>query len=192
MAIKEPSKCCRTCGAQITAKSKPSRPRQYCSKRCCGTRPRTKEPTDSRFWKFVDRADPTQCWEWQSIRGKAPDNYGRFYINGRFRPAHRIAYALTNGAIPPGMCVLQSCDNPPCVNPAHLSLGTNHDNLLDKHRKGRHADFRGEKSGTAKLTTAQVIDIRNDPRSCRILGTIYGVSKSTIKAARNGQNWSHL
>lgn len=86
---------------------------------------------EDRFWSNVDRTG--DCWIW--IGSRLPSGYGR--IGGRGY-AHRVSWALANGPIPAGMCILHRCDNPPCVNPSHLWIGTVADNMHDRDRKGRH------------------------------------------------------
>ena len=76
------------------------------------------------------------CFLW--IGNVDSRGYGRINIRSRYVGAHRLAWSVVNGPIPPGMQIRHSCDNPPCVNPAHLLLGTNHDNVLDMARRGRH------------------------------------------------------
>ena len=91
--------------------------------------------TAQRFWKYVDRRGPDECWPWMggNVRG-----YGRFYVGGRQRAAHQVAWEMENGRpFPAGMESLHSCDNPPCVNPRHISPGTHGDNMRDAFRKGR-------------------------------------------------------
>ena len=88
---------------------------------------------DARFWSKVVKADG--CWEWTAYRD--PLGYGRLNVDGVPVLAHRLAYELEHGAIPDGMCILHRCDNPPCVNPDHLWLGTQADNSLDMASKGR-------------------------------------------------------
>ena len=93
-----------------------------------------RRPIAARFWPKMDKCAEDACWEWSA----AKDNwgYGLFYGDS-FTRAHRMAWVLTNGPIPEGLCVLHACDNPPCCNPAHLWLGTHLDNARDRENKGR-------------------------------------------------------
>ncbi len=88
-----------------------------------------------RFWARVAVGKPDECWEWTRYRDRA--GYGQAYHEGRDVPAHRLAWILTHGPIPDGLKVLHRCDYPPCVNPAHLFLGTQGDNVRDAVAKGR-------------------------------------------------------
>jgi hypothetical protein len=92
-------------------------------------------PIEERLWDRIKRT-PSGCWEFQGARNGRL-KYGNLSFRGRYQPAHRVAYELTNGAIPEGLVVMHSCDNPPCINPEHLSLGTIADNNADRDRKGR-------------------------------------------------------
>lgn len=96
-----------------------------------------------RFWAKVHILSPIECWEWQS--GKDPNGYGRFGIgpdrsNITPRLAHRVAWELAVGPIPEGRHLCHHCDNPGCVNPAHLFIGTAGDNMRDMARKGRNSN----------------------------------------------------
>lgn len=94
-------------------------------------------PLEERFWPKVDKRCSDECWVWRG--GRYSRGYGRFFLAGKSARAHRIAWQLANGeAVPAGMIVCHSCDNPPCVNPSHLWLGTGTDNYADMVQKGRH------------------------------------------------------
>ena len=89
----------------------------------------------ARFWDRVDKSG--DCWPW--IGSRQVNGYGHVRSQNRSLYAHRVAWTLANGPIPPGLWVLHRCDNPPCVNPSHLFLGTARDNTLDSIAKGRWA-----------------------------------------------------
>lgn len=93
---------------------------------------------EERFWSKVDRSGDG-CWEW-TAKSRTSFGYGVMRVGGtpgRLEGAHRLAWQYTNGPIPDGLCVLHSCDNPPCCNPAHLRIGTKADNTRDKVERGR-------------------------------------------------------
>jgi len=171
---------CPVCGREFYAYA--CQNKTYCSQ-LCGYKGRRMRCLD-HFWDRVDKSG--DCWLWTGNRFPAGLGYGRFI---RW-PAHRIAYELTHGSIPDGLCVLHSCDNPPCVRPDHLFLGTITDNNADRDAKGRLARgddhwtrlypervlrgdqhpkrrrpetaARGEQHGCAKLTATAVRQIRRD------------------------------
>lgn len=145
---------------------------------------------EKRFWTQVRMAS-SGCLEWQGNRLAA--GYGRIHLNGVMARAHRVAWQLCRGAIPEGLCVLHECDNPPCVNPVHLFLGTHADNAADRDRKGRQA--KGERQGLAKLTCEKVKRIRQllyAGHSQRSLGREFQVSNYVIFAIKHRKTWRWL
>lgn len=144
---------------------------------------------EDRFWSKVDKGG--DCWVWTA--GRIKRGYGRFRMYGRRYLAHRVAYLLSVGPIPDGMGVLHRCDNPPCCNPAHLFLGTDADNSRDMVTKGRNAY--GERSGTAKLCEADVMDMRyfhSTGMSFARLGSLYGVSERACRSAIERETWARV
>jgi DNA-binding transcriptional regulator YiaG len=112
-----------------------------------------------RFWSKVDKSGGVDaCWLW--IAAKDKRGYGEIRWNNHMAIASRVAWELTNGSIPDCLCVCHHCDNPSCVNPSHLFLGTQKDNLSDCQKKGRRNWVRGEKHPSCKLSDKQVAEIR--------------------------------
>jgi hypothetical protein len=128
------------------------------------------------------------CWLWAAAVGGS--GYGHFWFRGRPRPSSQVSHLLYVGEIPAGMCVLHRCDNRLCVRPSHLFLGTNKENVEDKMRKGRQP--RGEQSHAAKLTTEDVIAIRADQRSQRVIGAHYGISHTVVGQIKSRAIWRHI
>ena len=127
------------------------------------------------------------CHVWQPPKKGA--GYGSMRYNGKDQLAHRIAWQEKYGAIPEGMCVCHKCDNPACVNPDHLFLGTHADNMRDMTSKGRHPYRYGEDHARAKLTNEQVRHIRSLRESSNVLARLFGVSKRTILNVRHGYTY---
>lgn len=143
---------------------------------------------DSQIQRFEAKVRKTAgCWEWVAAMGV--NGYGHYWFSGRPRPAHQAAYLLFKGPIPDGLLVLHECDNRRCVNPSHLFLGTNAENMADMVQKRRQAI--GSKVGSSKLTEDQIAAIREDRRSQRRIGADYGVSHTTIWQIKTGQIWRH-
>lgn len=130
------------------------------------------------------------CWEW--VGGMASGGYGAISRNGKMVRAHRISYEAYKGSIPKGMVVRHMCDNPACINPDHLILGTQKDNAADRSARGRGHKLKGAAIGTAKLTEAQALEIKSSTLSLTELSEKYGVDKSNIWSIRSGKSWKHL
>jgi hypothetical protein len=144
----------------------------------------------SRFAeKFALSDDPDGCWQWTAAKGgKGYGRFGKVY-------AHRFSYATFVGEIGPNLCVCHTCDNRACVNPNHMFLGTNADNLADMRAKGRDSKpplIAGEASPRAKLTEAIVRDIRASNLSYAENARRYGVTTAAVRFACTGRTWKHV
>lgn len=154
---------------------------------------------EARFWKFVHRAGDDACWTWTGWKSR--DGYGQIvWLKQRIR-AHRISWILAHGSIPDGMLVCHRCDNPPCVNPSHLFLGTPFDNTADMMAKGRHAatgprtPLRGSAIAASRLTWPDVVTIRRllaeDTMTMAAIGAMFGVTKHAIYRIKIRQSWNY-
>lgn len=103
---------------------------------------------------------------------------------------HRYTFERCYGEIPEGMVIRHLCDNPNCINPHHLKLGTHEDNVRDRQERGRQA--KGERNGRAKLTAEQVLEIRKDTRPDKEIAAEYGVNKRSIDKIKKYEIWKHL
>lgn len=169
---------------------------------------------NERFWRRVTEEHVSGCWIWTGAR--VGDGYGNVRCCGLSQRAHRVAWMIVSGSIPDGLQVLHKCDVRRCVNPAHLFLGTNADNVADRHAKGRtlsgqalnipvgdahwmrtkpHLIPRGGARGSAKLTddeAARAIAMLAEGRLQRDIAAEFGVSQTAISKIRRGLTWRHL
>lgn len=153
---------------------------------------------EERFLRHGWDEKPSGCWEWRrssTVRG----GYGQFTYGYKLKRAHRVSYEVFIGPIPAGMFVCHKCDNPPCVNPSHLFLGTLGDNNKDMRLKQRGfvpEPVRGSKHHSAKLTEQDVIDIKGLLRSGEIsqaeISRRYGVSKTLVSRIKKGKVWATI
>ena len=155
------------------------------------------EDLDGYFKTRFIQGKPDDCWPWMGGTGK--HGRGQIVVDGQTVPAPRIAYLLYVGDIPDhdshhGICVLHECDNPPCVNPKHLFLGTQGDNMRDRAKKGRWRTTvrQGTEHYHAQLTEEIVRAIRADPRRSRDIAAAYDVAQSTVCNIKSYRAWKHI
>lgn len=199
---------CQSCGNRFypTTFQIQSGRGKYCSHPCYSQSLKTSPP--QRFWSKVQKTET--CWLWRG--GVDKDGYGYFQPTPKSKTgAHRFSYQLHTGPIPSGFCVLHNCpegDNPACVNPAHLWLGTHVDNVADKVAKGRAAigdrngqrlhperTARGERQGNAKLTEEIVKELRARHAlgiSFADLGRTFGITPQAVRSVVMRRNWKHV
>jgi len=160
----------------------------------CRNRHRT-IPLEERFFRYVGSITAAGCILWKGLTNA--DGYG--VIGSGIRPwrnliASRVSYELFVAIIPDGLSVLHHCDNPPCINPAHLFLGTTADNAADKVAKGRQ--LRGESLAWSRLTEERVREIRERHKAgdvtFRQLAELYGISFNAIRCAIRRHTWRHV
>lgn len=181
---------CERCGCTFTVKRCEAHYR-FCSLACRWGPERSPE---QRFWPNVERGET--CWIWTGKCSRA--GYGYLRLETR-KPvyAHRLSWALNVGPIPDGLCVLHRCDNPPCVRPDHLFLGTQAENMADmaSKKRSRGAGLRGSRNGLAKLTESDVVEIRRavagGTQQC-VVAERLGVSRSIISNVVRRETWTHI
>ena len=133
------------------------------------------------------------CLLWTGRCSK--DGYGLFSVKGRSVLTHRAAYMAHTGIDPGELCVCHTCDRPACVNPAHLFLGTQSDNMADMKRKGRGRESKGENNIRAKLTAAQVLEIRSQfsaGMDSRVIAAHHGIYRSSVYKIAKRETWRHV
>lgn len=185
------NRICLRCGSKFHAKL--SRIKigkgKYCSKHCYDKS--LIMDINQTFWIRVQKT--SSCWIWTGV--KDIDGYGlaKFYFS-REKRAHRLSYEIHFGTIPRGMHVLHKCDNPSCVSPEHIFLGTNIDNIRDMVKKGRNAKGFTNGRGMAKLTNEDIISIRDllKEKTQKEVAAIFGMSYSCINGIKTGRSWRHL
>ena len=150
-----------------------------------------KYPPAAERFQANFRIDPISgCWEWTASRDRR--GYGNFKFNGAQR-AHRVSYMLYRGSIPRGLNVCHKCDNRGCVNPDHLFIGTQADNVADMIAKGRQVSVRGSANGNSKLTELDIAEIRAAKGiTQKELAKKYGVGQAQISVIRLGQGWAFV
>jgi hypothetical protein len=130
----------------------------------------------------------TDCWNWTAYKMKS--GYGTINLDGKPKYAHRVSYEFFKEQDPSGLCVCHHCDNPSCINPEHLFLGTNADNAADRNSKGRQT--KGTSHPACKLTEAQVLEIRASAATQKSLASKYGVAQSQISKIKSRKLWPHI
>ena len=168
-----------------------------CSNTCKGEFARLQNPIGKKFWDKVNIGKGNDCWEWKA--SKSHKGYGRFCIgDNKAKNAHRVAYILTYGDIAENQLVCHKCDNRACCNPNHLFLGTAAENTADMMRKGRgdNKAFQGDTNGNSKLTTAQVLEIRDlftsENISLTKLAQMFNCSSTLISHIVYRKSWKHI
>ena len=138
----------------------------------------------------TDRRGPEECWPWKLK--PASFGYGRLQVDGRSRTAHSVVYELAAGAVPPGMVIRHLCHNPICVNPGHLTTGTQRENIGDSVAADRHC--RGSRNGMALLTEGCVRVIRARLAAGHrgtAIASDFGVGKHVVSSIARGRTWRH-
>ena len=147
------------------------------------------EPTiKKRFWSYVTKT--SGCWVWN---GGLSGGYGGFRVGEKEHRAHRLSFEMSKGKIPDGMCVCHTCDNPACVRPAHLFIGTHLENARDRVSKGRNRNQDGEKNNKAKLTEEKVRLIRSlyeKGYNQKMLASQFGVGQDNVSRVVNHKIWT--
>jgi hypothetical protein len=151
---------------------------------------------EERFWRQVDKKSGDECWTWLGFKERR--GYGKISKgdgSAKYHLAHRASYIINKGEIPEGLYVLHSCDNPSCVNPNHLRVGTGSENIKEAYDKGRKQNpvLFGEENPKSKLTIEQVKFIKSNPQlGHKAIADMYGLSPNCIRGVRIGRTWKSV
>ena len=152
------------------------------------------ESLRTKFLKHALIGSKESCWGWKGSKHK--QGYGMAYAQGAVIKAYRLSYLVNIGEIPEGICVCHKCDNPSCVNPDHLFLGTQAENILDMDKKGRRTPQKGAFNHNAKLSEAEVASLREvyskGGNTISTLAKQYGLSISGCYSIIKRKTWSHI
>ena len=151
-------------------------------------RGRSFKPLAERLIEKVEITD--SCWVWKGAVNA--NGYGSMWNGEKAETASRLSYRLLVGEIGGNQFVCHHCDNPMCVKPSHLFLGTHQENMSDRNLKGRSAKLAGALNPMAKLTEQQARDIKLSSKPAADLMAMYGVSETVISNIRKGKTWKHL
>lgn len=197
MSWRDEVKTCVVCGVSFGPKSKGGlwpekarwRKRICCSKKCNALRPHKPRHKHYvlRFASLVDKKDLNSCWLWKGNRDEK--GYGRFSFQDKDMRAHRMAYTLAYGPIPEGLLIRHTCDNPPCVNPNHLLVGTDADNVRDMMERGRHASAAKYPSALIEQILIEYVALPKGPKGKCSPGVSAAFLKKYNLPSQTLSNW---
>lgn len=149
------------------------------------------EIDQDRFWDKVDKTTVDACWPWRGGRDK--DGYGYFRVGGGNRRAHRVAYVVSHGSLEPALDVCHACDNPRCVNPRHLWVGTNQDNSDDMVRKGRSlCGIANPKVRLSERKVQEVVRLADLGLLQKEIAQRIGCNQRTVSTILTGRQWARV
>jgi hypothetical protein len=182
---------CETCAKEFHPWQGRETTTRTCSRQCNGAV--SSKMNSNQASDFEANFEKTEgCWEWKTTLPSS--RYPRFMLRYKHNQAHRFSYEYYKGPIPDGLMVCHSCDNRHCVNPEHLWLGTQADNLADMAAKGRGhklPPLHSEAHPLSKITKETALAIRSDARIAKDIAADYGVSKSLVWGIKKGTHWKY-